>query len=146
MIGARLRRFGRASSGATAIEFAIVAAPLLLFLTGTIEFGRLLWTREALRETAISAARCMGVLGVSCRSGGVYNSAQTLSYVQDRALAWSVVVPSSGVTLSDNATCAGVGGFSQVTISYTFATALPLFVGALKSVPLTASACFPNQS
>ena len=119
---------------------------MLLLLLGTIEFGRLLWTREALRETAMTAARCMGVLQAPCKSNGVYNAAQTTSYIENRALGWSVVVPSSGVTLSDNATCAGYGEFSQVTINYTFVTAVPALLGSLKGVPLTVSACFPNQS
>jgi Flp pilus assembly protein TadG len=63
MIRRRARSFGRAEGGATAIEFAIVVGPLLLLMFATLEFGRMLWTREALQSAAIAGARCMA----SCR-------------------------------------------------------------------------------
>lgn len=37
-------RLLRSTSGASAIEFALIAMPLLLFLFGTMEYGRLMWT------------------------------------------------------------------------------------------------------
>ena len=143
----RVSAFLGAREGATAVEFAIVITPLLLLLLGTIEFGRLLWTREALRETAMTAARCMGVLQKPCQANGSFKwQDQTKSYIESRALGWSVVVQDSEVTLNNSATCANTPGFSQVTINYTFVTAVPALLGSLKGVPLTVSACFPNQS
>jgi Flp pilus assembly protein TadG len=47
-----LRRFGRANGGAAAVEFALVVGPLLLLIFGVFEFGRLLWTREAIQGRA----------------------------------------------------------------------------------------------
>lgn len=141
----RPRAFLKAREGTTAIEFGFVIFPLLLFVFGTIEFGRLLWTREALRETAVSAARCMGILQSSCATKGAYDSAKTTTYIQNLALGWSVVVPASGVVLNPNTSCAGTPSFSEVTINYTFETAVPLLLGALKSFPVSVSACFPDQ-
>jgi Flp pilus assembly protein TadG len=128
------------------VEFALIAPPLFLLLFGTIEFGRLLWTREAIYETAISAARCMGILGSSCTASGTYSSTKTTIYVQTVAKNWEVSVPTSGITLDSSTTCGGITGFSKVTIDYTFQSPLAKLLKALSGgIALTASACFPNQ-
>lgn len=144
-----LRRldFGRAEGGATAVEFALVVGPLLLLLFGTIEFSRLLWTREALQSVANAGARCMGIVESSCANAGAYSSSKAITYVVTQATKLSVPLSTSNVTVNHSATCAGVSNFSQVTVNYTFQTALPELVGALSGgVALSATACFPNQS
>lgn len=145
-----MRRPARAlrdhTGGASAVEFAIVAAPLLLILFGTVEFGRLLWTRQAMQSLAISAARCMGVRQTSCSSAGAYSATATTSYVIAGAAGLGVPLASTNITLNASTTCGGVSGFSSVAISYTFATAVPVLINALAGgVALSASACFPNQ-
>ena len=143
----RSRSLIQSTEGASAVEFAFIIGPLLLFLLGSFEFGRLLWTREALQETATAAARCMGVLQSSCSANGAYSSVRTTSYVQTLASQWAVAVPASGIILTQNATCAGVNGFSQVSISYVFQSVAPLLITALSGgVTLSTSACFPNQN
>ena len=147
MIRNRVRSFRRADGGATAVEFAIVVGQLLLLMFGTLEFGRLLWTREALQSAAISGARCMGILQTACVTSGAYSSTKAADYVIAEASALKVKLTSTNVTTTNNATCAGVSGFSQVTINYTFQTALPYLLDALTGgVSLTATACFPNQA
>lgn len=142
----RLCSFLSDRRGASAIEFAIVVTPLLVIVFGSIEFGRLLWTREALQETVISSSRCMGVKQNSCTSSGAYSETKTLSYVQSRATSWSITLPTSAVSLNDSATCGGTAGFSQVSIAYTFQTAVPILLGSLANgIPISATACFPNQ-
>jgi Flp pilus assembly protein TadG len=139
--------FWTANGGATAVEFALVIGPLLLLLFGTIEFSRLLWTREALQSIASAGARCMGVVEPSCANSGAYSSSKAISYVVSEASKLSVPLATSNVTVNHSATCAGVTNFSQVTVSYTFQTALPELVSALSGgVALSATACFPNQS
>ena len=133
--------------GATAVEFAMVIGPLVLVLFGIIEFGRMIWTNNALQETAIDAARCAGILESSCASGGAYSSANTATYAQSVANGWGITVPTSSITSTASTSCAGVSGFSQVTISYTFQTVVPLVLTSLSNgIPLTATACFPKQS
>ena len=61
MIRDVLGRFKRDTRGAAAIEFAIVIVPLLLFMFGIIEFSRAFWAKEALQQTAVDTARCMGL-------------------------------------------------------------------------------------
>ena len=142
----RLRRDKR---GAAAVEFAAVIGPLLLLTLGVFEFGRLLWTREALQETASAGARCMGMSATSCASGGSYSSGNTMTYVESVASNWGVTLANTNITLNNSATCAGVSapnGFSTVTISYTFQSIVPNEVRALTGGEvLSNTACFPNN-
>ena len=143
----RLRRFWQHRSGASAVDFALVVFPFFTVVFGTIEFGRALWTRETLQAVAITGARCMGLVQTGCGTGGTYSASQTTAFVQSTATSWGITLPTSGITVSNSATCAGVSGFSQVSLSYTFTTAVPKLIAPLVGgLPLTASSCFPNQS
>lgn len=140
------RRFRWAESGATAAEFAMVVAPLVAVGFGAIEIGRVLWARNALQETAIAGARCMGVLQSACTSGGAYSATSTTSYVEGVAQGWGIGLAASNISLNPSTSCAGVSGFSQVSITYTFTTVVPGVVTALAGgLPFTVSACFPNR-
>ncbi|HUC65220.1 MAG TPA: TadE/TadG family type IV pilus assembly protein [Stellaceae bacterium] len=135
----------RDRSGASAVEFALVLMPLLMMAFGVIEYGRLLWTKQALQEAAIAGARCMGILANSCASGGGFNSTSTTSYIQQVAGGWGITVPSADVTLNHNATCGGETGFSQVSLAFAFTSVVPKIVLLVGSDNLTATACFPNN-
>jgi Flp pilus assembly protein TadG len=148
---ARLQSLVAACGGASAVEFALVAPLFFMLLFGCIEFGRLLWTQEALQQAAIAGARCMGISqgkyqASSCASGGDYSSTSTTSYIQNVASGWGMSIPSSGITLNPSATCGGVAGFSEVTINATFTTVVPQIVLlAAGGTSLTATACYPNN-
>ena len=132
--------------GGAAVEFSLVITSMFLLLFGVTEFGWYMWTANALQQTAIQGARCMGVLNSNCASGAAYSSSLTTSYVQSLASTYGVTVPTAGVVLSTSATCGGATGFSSVTINYTFRTLVPNVVTGLSSVAMSQSACFPNQS
>ena len=140
------RTFASDESAASAVEFAIVVTPLLLIAFGAIEFGRLMWTRTALQEVAMSTARCMGVKQPACAPSGSYSATTTNAYARAEGTNWSVTIPAASISLDNSTTCSGVSGFSQVSISLTFDTAVPLFIRPLANAPLQAVACFPNQS
>ena len=143
----RLGRFAGDRSGASAVEFALVLGPLIFLIVGAMEYGRLIWTKQALQEAAIAGARCMGVLATGCASGGAYSASNTATYIQGVASGFRLTVPTATVTLNRAASCAGVSGFSSVSISYTFQAAAPVLLGSASSaMPLTATACFPNNS
>ncbi len=138
----RLTRDVRAVS---AVEFALVCGPLLLFVFGIIEFARARWCEEALNQTAITVARCMGMALVSCASSGSYSASATSSYAQAVAATWGLTVPSGNVALNQSATCGGLTGFSQVTLTYQFTTIAPNLISSLTAgKTFTATACFPN--
>ncbi len=141
-----LLRLFRCRKGATALEFGLVLAPLMAFTFGIFEFGRMFWDYEALQQTAIAGARCMGIRASSCASGGTYNAGNTTTYIQGIASGWGLTIPSGNITLSNSATCAGVSGLSRVQLTYAFTTVLPQILVSLASgEALTASACFPNN-
>jgi Flp pilus assembly protein TadG len=140
------RRFLRANGGASAVEFALVLLPFLVFVFGVMEFGRAMWTREALESVTNASARCMGVLHASCATSGVYDQARTISYVQTKARDLKVTIPANGISLSNNTSCAGVTGFSRVAVTYQFKTFVPLILPGLKNgIPFNVVSCFPNQ-
>ncbi len=141
-----IRRWLLDRSGGAAVEFSAVILTMFTLLFGVTEFGWYMWTANALQQTAIQSARCMGVVATNCASGAAYSSTNTLSYVQSVASTYGVTVPTAGVTLSRAATCGGASGFSQVTINYTFRTAVPNLITGLSSVAMTQQACFPNQT
>jgi Flp pilus assembly protein TadG len=147
MTVALVQRFRRDRTGAATLEFALIAVPLVVLLFGGIEISRAEWTRQALRETAISAARCIGVGQSECADAGVYSAKKALEQVKAFGNAWGLALDTDDITLDNKATCNGIAGFSQVQISYRFETAIPEAVtGLLQKTVMAAEACFPNQS
>lgn len=141
-----LRTFLGDSRGANAIEFALLAGPFLLLMLGTIEFGRAFWSRHVIQEVSIAGARCMAVPQPECMAGGKYDEAATLQFIMASANVKGVALAQSDVTVDREATCFGSSGFSSVTISYRFRTALPDFLTALASgAAMKATSCFPTQ-
>ena len=61
-----LKRYGRAESGATAIEFAIVGGPFLYLLCVILEMGMMLFSEYAIEHATAQAARLV-------RTGQVQN-------------------------------------------------------------------------
>lgn len=145
-----LRKLAASTRGAAAVEFAMVLGPLLLLMIGVVEYGRLLWAREALQETAVAGARCMGMSATSCASGGAYSSTSTTTYVEGVANNWGLTLTGSNITLSNSGACAGVSApnaFSSVTLTYTFQSVVPLsLLGMSSAANLSTTACFPNYS
>lgn len=135
------RRFLAGTHGASAVEFALVVVPFLLLLFGIIEVGRAFWTRQVLADVAIMGARCMGVMQRECIENDSYAAGKTLSFLVDGLRGRGVSVPDENIVLEPDAECDGLPGFSRVTISLQFSSALPLDdVFNFSSV-----ACFPNQ-
>ena len=124
----------------------------LMLVFGAIEFGRVLWTEQALQETALAGARCMAIAqgtkpNGSCTSSGSYSSTATKTYIQNVANGWGVSLPLSGISLSTSAASGGCTGLSQVTLTKTFTSVAPLLVHLnAGGLTLTAAACYPNNS
>jgi Flp pilus assembly protein TadG len=139
---ARIRDLFANQAGTTAVEFAFVVGPLVLLLMGGIEFGRMVYTRQALSETAIATARCIKIGQAGCTSGGSYSASASRDYARAQASRWFVALQTSEVVVDDDTTCGGVSGFAAVTITHDFQTALP-FIGDLANLTtLQTSACF----
>jgi Flp pilus assembly protein TadG len=142
--------FGGDRSAVTALEFALLAVPLMILLFGTVEFGLLFWAKEALQMTAIEGARCIGVRAPSCASGGTYSQASATNYIESVASAWGISLTAADLTLTQSTTtgaCSGLSAsMSEVTINYTFQNAVPGLLTMLAgNNTLTGHACFPKQ-
>jgi hypothetical protein len=148
MIRRRVRRFLCGERGASAVEFALVAVPLLAIIFGTIEYGRLMWTRQALQESATAGARCIGVAGPACtNAAGAYDAARARLFVRSSAQGWFVALDDADITVENDVACGGVSHFARVSIRHGFSTPVPEFlIGLTEGTQLSASACFPRQA
>ena len=117
-------------SGNTAVEFALVAPMLIMFLFGILKLGLALWYQNALDYSVAEAARC-----ASDNPGTCGSSSQITSY----AAATSGAGFASSV-FTYTAPAAGNCGY-QVTASYPMSLAIPYMN---LNVTLTSSACYPN--
>jgi Flp pilus assembly protein TadG len=140
--GGALARLLQQTDGTAAIEFAIVANILMLFLLGVFEFGRLYWTQSELQYAAEAAARYATVFTVNNPSA---TTAQIQSAVQSQAPTgvYGNSVPASDFTVTPynpvtNAPSCG----NQVTVSYPFSFVVTSLFPS--SITLSATACNLN--
>lgn len=131
-------------SGASAIEFAILALPIFLLLFGSVEAGRAYWTSQAVKDVATSVARCIGVASPECVKDGDFDRERSVSYAISSARGLGVPLSPASVTIKENSTCAGIGGFAVVTISHRFSSPVGL-LGKMFADGITfeKSACYP---
>lgn len=137
MIG--LRRLVRGTGGASAVEFALIAPVLITMLFGLIEYGRLMWTRQAVYEAAFSSARCASMDTASCNT-----TATIRSYAVTRAGANGVKLIQAEITPTLATSCNGYTS-NRVVISHPMTTVLPAWFTAFPAT-ITATACFPARA
>ncbi|WP_245296926.1 MULTISPECIES: TadE/TadG family type IV pilus assembly protein [Rhodomicrobium] len=113
--------------GTAAIEYAIIAPVLFVFLLGIMDTSRLLWTYTTLYRATHAAARCGAVNDIDCG---------TTSAIQNEAVseAWGLTVAASAFTVTTVA--CGV----RVSIAYTFTFTTPGF----STLAINATACHPT--
>ena len=135
LIGSRLRSatkvctLCRGVRGSAAVELALVAPALFMFVFGIAETGRALWLQSALDYSVAEAARCASINPTACGSVNdirSYAAARSGSGVD--AVAFSVTIPMPG--------CG-----NQVSANYPMALMIPFLT---LSVTLTAQACYPS--
>jgi Flp pilus assembly protein TadG len=124
-----MKTFLKNTCGATAVEFALVAIPVLWFMIGIMQTGYIVWTDNLLHVAVDAAARCGAVQSttVPCYGGTTNNMIQTANLVFE---------PMSGATFISNTSCSGDGGSGLIG---TYSVSI-LFVVNLS---LTATSCYP---
>ncbi len=123
------RRLFRSRSGATAVEFALVALPFCMMIFGIIEFSRLIWTQSALQFAVERAARCAAVNPSTCGTPD-----QIATYAASQMLAPGIA--SSAFSYAA-VTC---GSKVSATAGFTF-----IATGLLPpALTLTAQSCYPT--
>jgi Flp pilus assembly protein TadG len=125
----RLHALAADRRGGPAMEFALAAPAMLLFVFGIIELGYALWMQNALDYSAATAARCASINANACHP--ISGSSQVTAYA---ANASGTSLTSSAFTYTGTASCG-----CQVTGSYTIALDIP-WDNAL-SVTLSSEAC-----
>ncbi len=125
------RPFVRDRLGTTAIEFALLAPVLFSLILGAIEFGRFLWTVEALNYSVEEAARC----GLINPDGNCATTTAVQTFAANASP--QLKFPTSTFTVTPAATC----GY-QVSASYSY----KFFVSGLfpYTPTITAQTCFPT--
>jgi Flp pilus assembly protein TadG len=131
--------------GATAVEFALVALPVMAFIIGIIQFGWVVWIDNLLHISVDTASRC-GAIGSTtspCDGYGPVVSGGSLTNMITTAN--TVLQPLTGATFTDNTSCsvdAGTGlQGSGIVGTYNISIGLG---GFGMDVTLRAQSCYPT--
>src|SRR6266403_1458796 len=118
----------RNNRGSAAVEFALAALPVMLFILGIMQTGWILWIDNLLHVSVDAAARC-GAVSTSttlpCYGSGLGNMQSTANLV---------FRPLSGATFSNNSSCGGAGLIGTYNVSIVFVV----------NLTLTAESCYPT--
>lgn len=132
-----MRGFVKVNSGATAVEFALVAPVFLLIVIGTMACGIGLWSSSAIHTVATEAARCIAIRSTACTSTQPDCSlgedvCYVLGLAQERGLAG---LAANDIAIERAATI-GTASFTRVTITYTLDLAgYEMIISAAESFP-----------
>ena len=117
----------RNNRGATIVEFALVALPVIVLTLGIIQTAWIVWVRNLLQTSVDAAARCGAINSTTapCNGSNLIQTANT------------VFAPLSGATFTANGlSCSSDGGIGLVgTYNITI-----VFV---VSMSVTAKSCYP---
>ena len=133
----RVTDLARGRSGATALEFGLVAGIFLPLCLAIISGGLLMWTKGALQSTASLTARCAAVESANCNNVPEFAVATAASWLFP-----GVIAPAD---VQHSIVCRSTVPFVKVTITSTFWSegVLPQ---PLNKIILVADAFFPASA
>lgn len=114
----------RDSRGATAVEFAMVILPVIIFTMGLIQTCYVIWVDNLLHVAVQAAARCGAIQSTTppCAGPSLVSAANT------------VFAPLTNASFTANANCSGAGLVGTYRVSIAFVV----------NLPLTAQSCYPT--
>jgi Flp pilus assembly protein TadG len=120
-----MKNFFANNRGGAAVEFALVALPVILFIFGIMQTAWIVWAGNLLNISVDTAARC----------GAVNSLTQPCSGSDLIAAANKVFGPISGASFSNNTGCSpnGTGLVGTYTITFLF----------VANMTITAQSCYP---
>jgi Flp pilus assembly protein TadG len=136
--------FFRNNRGATAVEFALVALPLMAFILGIIQFGWIVWVDNLLHISVDTASRCGAIRSTTtpCNGAGPVNGGSITNMI---TTANTVFQPLTGATFTDNTSCSINAGTtlqgSGLVGEYAISIGLGIFA---MNLTLTAQSCYPT--
>jgi Flp pilus assembly protein TadG len=121
--------FFKNNRGTAAVEFALVALPVMLFIFGIIQTGWVLWVDNLLHVSVNVAARCAAIGSTTppCSGGTV---------AEMRSTATTVFAPLN-TNFQNNGACTSDGGKG---VSGTYTINIAMYV----NLTLTANSCYPK--
>jgi Flp pilus assembly pilin Flp len=136
--------FLKNNHGATAVEFALMALPVLGFMIGIIQFGWIMWVDNLLHISVDTASRCGAIGSVTspCDGSGPVNGGSIANMI---TTANTVFQPLTGATFTNNSGCSvdagsGLPG-SGLVGNYPIDIGLGIFA---INFNLTAQSCYPT--
>jgi Flp pilus assembly protein TadG len=130
--------FFRNNRGTAAVEFALMALPVMGFIIGIMQFGWIIWVDNLLHISVDAASRCGAIGSVTspCDGSGTAHMITTAN---------TVFQPLTGATFSNNSSCSvdagsglagsGLVGRYQINIG---------LGGFAMNLTLTAQSCYPT--
>jgi Flp pilus assembly protein TadG len=133
----RLADLRRAQSGATALEFGLVASLFIPLCLAIIGAGLLMWTRGALQSVAAQTARCAAIEAANCPD--------IADYAVSAAATWTFPGVINADDVQQSVVCRFAVPFVMVTITSRFwaGSALP---GPFSGITLSSVAYFPTTA
>ena len=113
-------------TGASAVEFALVALPVFAFIFGIMQTAWIVWADNVLHVSVDAAARC----------GAVNSTTSPCAGTDMVTAANAFFAPLSGATFISNSTCSADGGAGLVG---TYKVSI-----LLVSLTLSANSCYPT--
>src|SRR5215471_20839776 len=92
--------------GATAVEFALVALPVLAFIMGIIQFGWVVWVDNLLHISVDTASRC-GAVGSTtspCDGAGPINGGSLTNLITTATTVFAPLT-ADATTFTNNSSC-----------------------------------------
>ncbi|MEJ0015822.1 MAG: TadE family protein [Acetobacteraceae bacterium] len=117
----RRRNLSAARSGATAVEFALVAGIFIPLCLAVLGAGLLMWTKGALQSTAALTARCAAIASPDCADAQQFAVTTAANWIFAGIIVKADVVPAPAIV------CISGTSYMKVTISskYWAGTVLP---------------------
>lgn len=109
-----LRNLGRA--GSTALEFALVALPLVAIIMGIVEFARYLWMQNTMQYAVDQAARYV-----------MANTTATAAQVKTFAESQALGMTNAGITFAASSASSGGVAYMTITGTYTYQFSLMIW-------------------
>lgn len=133
----RIYKFLKDQTGATAVEFALIAPIFFLFIFGIIESGRAYWQTDLIRQAGYTGARCAAIEDVQCST-----AEDTRDVIIARARASNYNLSPDNIIVEINTNCDGLNSMVRVTINVPFSNAASGFLpSSLQN--LTSDTCMP---
>lgn len=131
MTAIRMSRLVSCVRGATAVEFAMVLAPFVLFLLGIISAAAAVYTESSLQYAVEAAARCY-----SANNGQYSTGTQCTSATSTQSYAKTVYHGTGSPTFT--ATTPACGHQVSATLNVVLNAGIKQW-----TIPLSATSCFP---